>query len=284
MKRANAGHNESTFPHGIRRRMTSSQDPQWLTFTLMYLVPVISGIAAILAAWFSGRALVYIKRQIELGREQIEIANKQISLGNQQIGLANTQIAEAQAQTVVAQSALDLARLEFDATIETLKITRVQSSLADEQRAKLPSLSVEFKLVAKVMVEGTTLTYNNSVSPLHFGTDMYVVNKGKLDATTVIIHLRLSPGIKFENHHALAAPSTVRDSNQHSAAYVVGATVQNDGLPVFVGRPGFTAEWGEYDVWWRVESNEGSWPVSAEEPMNEWGQLHIKLGSALPGR
>src|ERR1700760_5015294 len=126
-----------TLPVHIVGVELSHGDPLWLSAVLSYVVPIASLAAAVLAAWYSGRTLRYVREQIELAKQQITIANAQIAL-------ARDQIEEAKRQTQLAQSAFDLGKLEFDATIENLGISRAQEKRYEAERARVPHFELSF--------------------------------------------------------------------------------------------------------------------------------------------
>src|ERR1700760_4345992 len=112
-----------TLPVHIVGVELSHGDPLWLSAVLSYVVPIASLAAAVLAAWYSGRTLRYVRAQIALARDQIE---------------------EAKRQTQLAQSAFDLGKLEFDATIENLGISRAQEKRYEAERARVPHFELSF--------------------------------------------------------------------------------------------------------------------------------------------
>ncbi|HTW84091.1 MAG TPA: hypothetical protein VMD91_08505 [Candidatus Sulfotelmatobacter sp.] len=238
-----------------------------------YAVPLLSLAAAAMAAYFGQRALTAIQKQIGLANQQIEIANEQIEL-------ANRQIAEARTQTSLAQSALDLANKEFDATIETLRITRREATIAETERSRKPNVVVTFGLISEkpVLRLRSGVGIQSNISPVQLRLDIAVLNNGRRPATNAVVEVMTSKNL--EMREKFAQGPIIRRPTAWGAEFVLGeAEIFNDAMPHPIGYVLVYGAWGEHALYWRVQADEGAWPPANEEDALEkkWHRLPIRI-------
>ena len=202
------------------------------------------------------------------------------------------QIRRADVAIAKADEQIEWAKRDFEFTQRSVALSQNALRFAEEaaereavERAKSPRLALKFATGGTAEVSGNTLTYYSNTAPMNFWVELFVANDGQRDATTVSVRLALSDGLTFERHN-LQTPSLVRETTPTDATYVLqDAVLKNNGLSVFIGKPLLTATtWGEYDLHYRIESNEGAWPHNADVPVEERGRLHIVLSPSIPRR
>jgi hypothetical protein len=215
----------------------------------------ILGLAAgTFAAIFSGRALHYIKEQIDLARKQIT---------------------EAQKQTTLAQGALDLAKDEFAATIETLQISRRQEQHFQAQRAKVPVLGITFAPDGDAgIINDATYTRLSDTSPVKFSVHVLIENKGRSDATNTTVQVRTSKSLAIVAAQPVT-PFIVQNREPYEVSFAAFSPIQNRRVNAHVAYINLSARWGEHELYCRAYSNE------LDDPKD--GEGWMKLRVILPG-